>query len=916
MYKFSIDIINLEPQLCFTHFICANNTFIAIYGVVFTIVISLVLYIYGLQNKSEKMTLIDRTNLQRVTTSCFSFFAISFISLPNPLYEFVNFSFVAYILMELFGAFQEFFKFHKDRFSGEKAVKEFKEGVIRKRLDQLRIFKKRNDSLSKDIEGRYKKEIIRFLFSEDDNSYYLIRTRKSGYITDIDLNILFANKDSDNPAKNSLYYVPYYISYGAPIGSDTVILGIKKDGDQKIDEDRLRSFISVSDKCDNPTSYIEAETRSYYPEMISLLNIDDAKGLELKLNDFSSFVDYFISKEDSYIDIIQFINDDIIFALQKYAFKQGDIDCITEVVSFSLGYIYQALDKKSEKIFNIFFRNFGYAFYEAFNLDNKKRAVFFDIYFRWLNNVAKYSLKPGLERGNYSEFVTTFLSGVNEWLKIAFDHKDINIFDKTLLFLDDSFSCETYEHDANNLFNETILTKKAVIFGFTAWIYKDFSAKKGDGFYREVLSKLLSTLAKGPIYYTKKQDDLNYYLNLYLKSIELSESKSSFGWGHWGMPEGEVFSVTIREDIKNLLADRILNIISAHPELDIDIQDKNYNDELSRIKQGDIQFDILINKTKESLIATENLNEAEFDAAKTKFYEVFSKIAEKYELDIKCKLIQQTIDDDKFVEFVKQNFESYKKSRVLYTIQKFTKDSTKKSLGFGYNVMWPKAQFVKETNMHYFQTYQLGEDLAHSEDNKILESIHNKSSNITLISKEKIGQDVFPDKDMTAIVFWLSSFFSIETIFPDDFIPYWQEDASRKDKGSCYQGTIKGVPVFIIYKFHDQKSYSDSIFIFESSPFSIHECEVEQNGGLTGNNTRWENDREDCLILSVTNLSEQQDMRKKIADDLIKKGLNSGLDQNETMEKLKTEVVLQFYKGLLMESLKIDNSKIKIFDLK
>lgn len=918
MWHESVYLIqNSDPQMCLAGIVCANDTFIAIYGVIFTIVISLGVYIYGLQNREEKITLLKNTDIKGVIKNCLGFFALTFFALPSPIYEAINFVFVGWILLRLLGAFNEVFKFNESELSGERAVKKFKEGVIQEKLVQFEDLKKKNELLNEELEQKRGKEIERFLFSENNDSYHLIRAQGSGYITDIDLNILFANEDSKDSSGNYSYYIPYHISHGAPIDFDTVILGVKKDGDRKIDEDRLRSFISVSDEYENPTSYIEAETRNYYPEMISLIKLEDAKSLELKLKEFSSFVDHFTNKPDSYVDIIQFINDDIIFTLQKYAFKQGNVDCIRKVVSFSLGYIYQALDKKSTKTFNIFFRNFGHAFYEAFSLDKKERDEFFDIYFRWLNEVAKYSLKSRIKKDDdYSEFVTTFLSGVNGWLKIAFDRKDIDVFEKTLSFLNDSLSRETYEYDKDDALDEAVLTKKAVLFGFTAWVYKYFPARKGDDFYRNALSKLLSALAKDPIrHYANKQDDLNYYLSLYLKSAELSESKGSFGWDSWDMPEGRVYTVTIRHDIKNLLTDRILNIVSTTPTLTVDIKDKNYNDELSLVKQGNQQFDVLLNKTKDFFVSTEKLTDEQFDTAKTKFYEVFSKITEKYESDVRSKLIQQPIDDDKFNEFVKHNFESYKKSRTLYNIQKFIKDDTKKNDGFGYNTLLFKEQFVKETNIHYTNDDQFGEDLARSEDNKVLESIYKKIKNIPQIDKDKIGHAISPDKDATAIVFWLDGYFSIETVSPNDFVPYWQEADSRKDKGPYYQGTIKGIPVFIIYKFQDQKSYPDSMFIFKQDSFSVHEFEMEKDTELDEANTKWANDEENCLTLSVTNLSGLDDARKKIVENWIKNDPASVKDKDAKIEEIKTNVILKFYKGLSTDNLTVDETKVKVFNI-
>jgi hypothetical protein len=427
----------------------------------------------------------------------------------------------------------------------------------------------------------------------------------------------------------------------------------------------------------------------------------------------------------------------------------------------------------------------------------------------------------------------------------------------------------------------------------------------------------LSAISKNPIrHYANNQDDLNYYLNLYLKSAELSESKGSFGWDSWGMPEGSVYTVTIRYDIKNLLADRILSIVSVNPGLTVDIKDKNYNDELSLIKEGNQQFDILLNKTKDSFFSTENLTDDQFNATKTKFYEVFSKITEKYESDVRSKLIQQSIDDTKFNEFVKQNFESYKKSRVLYNIQKFIKDSTKKSDGFGYNTLLLKEQFVKETNVHYSNGDQFGEDLARSEDNKILESIYKKTKNIPLIDREKIGENISPDSDTTSIVLWLNGYLSIESYSPNDFVPYWQEVNSRKDKGPYYQGTIKGIPVFIIYKFQDQKTYPDSMFIFKSGAFSVHEFEIEKDTELDDADTKWASDEENCLTLSITNLSSLDDARKKIVENWMQKDPSSVKDKDAKIEELKTNVIFKFYKGLSSDELTVDDTKVKIFTIK
>jgi hypothetical protein len=904
--------------MCLGGNICANDTFIGIYGAVFTIVISLGVYIYGLQDKSEKITLTKNTEIKKIITSCLGFFLLSFLDFPSPVYEFVNFTLVGGLIYYLFLAFGEVFKFNENELSGERAVKKFKEGVIREKLSEFKDLKTKNDLLNKALEEkRGGKEIERFLLEENDDAYHFIRAQSSGYITNIDLSVLFTKEINQTSSKKIFYYIPYSISNGAPVEFDDVILGIKKGEGQKIDEDKLRSFISISEEFDNPSSYLEAEIRSYYSEMFALIQNEDAKGLELKLKEFSSFVNHFTDKVESYVSMIQFINDDIIFPLQKYSFKQGDIDCIRKVVSFSLGYIYQSLDKKSIQTFNIFLRNFGNAFYESFDLDTKTQSEFYNIYFRWLTEVAKYSIKSRVKKDeDYVEYATNFLSSLNGWLKIAFDNKNINAFEKTLDFLNDTFSRESYEYNEDQPLDEIISTKKAVIFGFTAWVYKYYGGRKDEEFYKSALSKLLTALEKDPVYYHGNvQDNLNYYLSLYLQAVKISEGKGSFGWDSWGMPEGRAYTVTIRHDIKNLLTDRILKFVAANPAFNIDIKDGNYNDELSLIKEGNQQFDPLIDKTKDSFIATLTLTPTQFSAAKTKFYEVFSKVTEKYETNVRAKLIQQPLDDSKFNDFAKENFESYRKMRLLYRIQKFEKEAIKKKDGFGYNILLLKEQFVKETNVHYTNEDQFGEDLARSEDNKILESIYKKFPSITSIKKNEIGQFISSENNLTAIVLWVNGYLNIGDTNPEDFKPYWQVADAKKDNGPHYQGSIKGVPVYIIYKFHEHKTYPDTIFAFKDKAFSVKEFEIEPDNNFDASNTKQAESPSDGLTLSITNLSLLEEARTKIVEKWIEDDPTSVPNKEAKIEELKTKVVFKFYKGLSDASLILNDLKVKIFHI-
>ncbi|MFA5000487.1 MAG: hypothetical protein WC545_03960 [Patescibacteria group bacterium] len=928
-----INSINANNQTCFAGIICANEIFIVIYGVIFTMVISLGVYIYGLQNKGEKITLIKNTKIKQVIRYCLIFFSISFLSLPGIIYEFVNFLLVAVVLYNIFKAFTEIFAFNENELSGEMAVRKFKEGVIQDKLKEFENIKIKNDIFKKSVEDKNDISVERFLFDENKDAYHFIRAQNSGFIVDINLNVLsskeidgVSSKEIDGVSskeidevfsKKNSYYIPYNISNGAPVAFDSIILGVKKEEGQKIDEERLRSFISISEKYENPTSYLEAEMRTYYSEMFSLIKIEDTKSLELKLEEFSNFVNHFTNRAESYADLIQFINDDIVFPLQRFSFKRTEIDCIREMVSFSLSYVYQSLDKKSIQTFNIFLRNVSHAFYQSFSLSVEKQNEFSDIYFRWLNEIAKYSIKPKIQKGeDYNEYVINFLSSLNGSLKVAFDNKNIGAFSKTLELLNNSFSRENYEHDEDNLLDELVLTKKAVIFGFTSWAYKYYQERKDEDFYKKALAELLVALQKDRVYYYGNvQDDINYYLLVYLKAIKISGEKGSFGWDSWGMPEGVVYTVTIHNDAKNLLIDRILSTIINNQALEIDIKAGSYNDELSLIKEGDQQFDPLFGKNKLSFIATIDLDDEKFALAKAKLYEIFSQLSLKYNEEVKIKLIDQPLDDGKFEKFAEENFKSYEKSRILYRIKKFIKDDVKKVDGFGYNMLLHKEQFVEDTNIHYSNESQFGENLAQSEDNKILESIYKDFEDIVAIKKDKIWKNIQAEENLSAIVIWTNGHFFIEDTNPDNFKPHWKEDDLGEDRGYHYQGSINGTPVYFVYKLKEYKKYADTLFIFKQDPFSVKEFEIIEDQNIDQANFKFKKSEKNCLNLSVTNLSSLNEERTKIVEKWIELNPGSIADKNAEIEKLKTKVVFKFYKGLSIGDVKVIDSNTKIFHI-
>lgn len=916
-----------NDQSCLFGFICANETFIAIYGVIFTIVISLGVYIYGLQNKSEKITLLKSTNIKEIIIFCLGSFAFSFLFLPEFLYNFVNFILAGIVIYKIYNAFREIFKFNENELSGERAVKKFKREVIESKLVDLKKFKVKNDELSLKLENKDNILVDRFIFDEGENSYYLIRAKKSGYVAGINLDVLPRTKtnktiqnETDNTSlpteynnKKISYYIPYNIAYGTLVSVDDVVLGVRKEDFNVSDEDRIVSYIKINDDDENPIAYIESETRSYYPEMFSLIKISDAKSLEIKLEEFSVFLDYFLIDADAYFNLIQFVNDDIIFPLQKTAFKNGDIDCIRKILSFSLGYIYQSLSNKSSQTFNIFLRNISSAFYQSFGLNKNNQDEFLDIYSRWIKEITKYYIKSKIKKDNeYAGYGINILSSLNGSLKIAFDKNKIDVFSKILAILDRSFYRENYDHDDNKDLDDLILTKKSVIFGFASWLYRRRNEQNKVFFDKLFLAIEQNYVNNGRL----AHDSLNYFISIYLKAIKISDQNGSLGWDNWDMPEETVYTVTIRDDIKKLLTDRILLLIKNNPELIINIEDGNYDQSLALIKEGVREFDPLFEKDASSFISMSGVTPEEFLGIKTKFYEIFTAISLKYESDVRAGLISQPMDDAKINKFVEENFDMYKKSRILFRIGNFIKDISRNIGGFGYNVLLHKEQFVDDTNVIYMDRGQFGENLAQSEDNKILEVIYNKFDKVEDVKKTDVWKLIQKEEDVSAIVFWVSGYFDIEENSPSSFIPGWREENSEDKKGYSYQGSINEIPVYEINKLKEFKKYHNSLFIFKSDSFTVKEFEINDDQNIDLENSKITKNKDQCLSLSVTNLSVSEQERIKIVDGWIAKNEATAQDRDKKLDELKTNVLFKFFKGLLTDDIDIDITKIRVVNIK
>ncbi len=906
---------------CLAGFICANETFISIYGVIFTLLISLAVYIYGLENESKRTVLISDSEIGQIIRDSIVCFSVCFLAI-GPLYSFVNFVLLAYLLLKIRDAFKCVVNFNKDELSAEQAVAKYKHRIIFEKLKSFRDIEIRNKEISSFLD---KKGVERILFEDDLKNYDVIRSKKKGYIEEINFENFFTRTiNTDLKSENDKqYYIPFQIAVGNQVKFDDVLIGIKKtekDGmstSTSYDERKILSAISITDSI-GPGDYLGAETQSFFQEMFQFISQQNFKSLEHKLEDFSKFVDLVVVKPDEYTDIVQFINDNTILPLQKHAFKIGDFDTLRKITAFSLQYSYKTIHENLNKSFKIFFRNLNLAFYESFNIKKiETRNSFYEMFFRWLHELSRYSIIPKLERGDvsYQNYALDILSVYNSMLKIAYDKKDIKIFELTLDSLNNSFSKESYHLDENGDVELVIKNKKAVIFGFTSWLYKYYDVRKNEDFYKSILNKLLSTLTKDRNF-VDRLDNLNYYISVYLRTSAISKDRNldsiSFGWESWDAPEGVVYSITIDSDLKKLLIDRLIYVFISEPNIVINIQEGNYDQDLSTLKKNS-QFDILKEKTPDSFFASSGLSLEKFDSVREAVYSTIEVINKKYEEDEKSNLIKQPLDEEKFNKFTIENIKSYQSSRVLNRIGKFVQNPIIQNEFFGYSTLLNKEQFVKKTNVHYVNQDEYGESLSRAEDNKILEKIieKNKSGIKDINTKNLIEYLSFSNFDF--IVIWTKNNFNLEQYDSGGkFKPYWLEEKKRTKDGLYYQGSIDKKKVYTVYQPENQERYKDTIFLFNANAFLIKEFKPDVEAWEDKGDILTAEMSDNSLFLQVKGLSNSENDRKSIIKKSMKNKKIEEVDGSVKDEELKTKVVLKFFKALDVESIKLNEDDVEI----
>jgi hypothetical protein len=504
----------------------------------------------------------------------------------------------------------------------------------------------------------------------------------------------------------------------------------------------------------------------------------------------------------------------------------------------------------------------------------------------------------------------------NSLMKAAYDKKAPDIFAKTVHSLDSSFEYEDYHYDKKPELEKVILRKKAVLFGFAAWAYQLGSS--AEDFSLGAFERLLGALqpdSRNLMH--ERETGIDYYLSIYKETEALADFRS-FGWADWGKPEGHVYTVTIHEELRRLLIDRLISVFSKNPELGISVRQGNYDETVAMMKKGG-HYDLLSGKTKDYFHASSLMTDDQFDSIKNKIFKLFELISNKREQDVENEIVEKEIDEEKFTSFSKENIESYHSSQILYNLGVINKLSgTTSTEAFGYNILLNKDQFIANTGVSYTRESQFGENVARAEDNNILSKI---SSDVVIgdpIAEKNLLTFLNKQSNFETVVLWSSNYIYLDRTDEQGFKPRWQAPETGETKGTHYLGTINDKPIYWVEQEPDNKTrYGSMVFLLKKDAFMVNESEPFLEA--------WESNVEalgcyrtgdKSVVIEVKALSKDLPERERVVDRWIAKDMIQGSERDSEIEKLKLKVIMKFFKALEVASLIVGYGKVRAYPLK
>jgi len=789
-------------------FTSINSNLMSIYGILFTIIIGIIFYVYG-KNGIERKVLQNGTGVNKIIKRSLIFFTVSTLAFPHNLFFVINSVFILHILCLCFKAFHYVESFYKNVVSEKNITNEYIKENIKENISKDYETSEKNKKINDDLEGLT--SVTRFLTSDELDEYQLVRALKAGFVKSIDVNTfrqllsenIFVDISdiSQNPEKQKDHiYIPFDISIGAEVSAGTILYGVKKEiGDKFVPKNAVATtttrIIPVQD-------YLDTVLNEKFKAIFTYIKEGNHKLVEATLDEASVYINLVFDEEKFEPNLISQISSNFIYPLQEEAFKSNDLRVIREVSSFSLNYLRKSIEQKSKDKFEIFITNLTTSFYYSLRLADKEvKKNYHEVLNHWFYELSEYSLKPKLKNNPtdkfYFETIERTFVALNNMLKYAYEKTDKESIKLLLLLVNSIYNEDNYQRDESNVLKKVRRRKGAFVFGFTSCVYRDMR-RKGN-FDPEILNELY-----GPI--PKRIEDL-------LKSASgaLARSKNNkYNWDNLSWSNQDHYlgtksgMVTTSNDITLLLIDRIFEGLKNNEIKDSDFSVENDNELLAiHFKSEDIR--------RADIHSCIDMTDEAFDIHKESLDTILSNIKKNYDERIEKELIEQKINVDKVEDYAKQNFEGYSKNALLRSISKLnTVDS---GSARGYNRLFYKERFVEKTNLHISSADTFGEGLARSEDNYLLNKIIvSKSSTVGEIAVASICQ-LLKEKSTSFdyALIWAQGRISIENTCNDiGMVPYWQiEDGSLKHRG--LQGKVGSLEIYNIYPFNDGANHVDTL---------------------------------------------------------------------------------------------------------
>ncbi|MCC7460371.1 MAG: hypothetical protein IT286_03620, partial [Proteobacteria bacterium] len=452
-----------------------------------------------------------------------------------------------------------------------------------------------------------------------------------------------------------------------------------------------------------------------------------------------------------------------------------------------------------------------------------KEFIEFNIEYKFNESTQELSVQ---EATNYQAFAQFALKVCQNFLKSAFDAKDIETFktattafsglfrrlgksevNRQIEVLKNQLTNDPTNQDLIRRLDQRTAVKKSIDavqlaknqmwFGLSALIldrYKQDSNNADLKKFFEILSACIPS-------------DLNKLTSIFVESRTF-QTEDLWGWGDWDMvADGKVHSIDFLSKLDLIFCIKALHILATKEQRQIDAiqiphsrilsdvcdgrpNTNKLNGILDRIKSAPLNWSFVLDQKQIEMI----------DQLKS----LLSAAVEAQKKEEENHLISAELDSTKIEEF-KDNFLSeFKKTSCLRKVSirfgifrdELQNQPPTTILSWGFNQIDEKAAFIKDWHVSYIRWGEnYGHNMAASEDEivfeKMIEEIEDKQQVSVSSIVEKIASSILTKKLATPVVLQslMKRFYFYDVVKSPDFIPHYHP--------SCPETELRHVPGFM-----------------------------------------------------------------------------------------------------------------------